>query len=46
MNRRMKEKYLKIFVPLLVGLIFILLIWVGYKLIFGKKLSFLEIIDK
>ena len=46
MNRRMKEKYLKIFVPLLVGLIFILLIWVGYKLIFGKKLSFLETIDK
>ncbi len=46
MNRRMKEKYLKIFIPLLVGLIFILLIWVGYKLIFGRKLSFLETIDK
>ena len=46
MNRRLKEKYLKIFVPLGIGLIFILLIWLGYKLIFNHKLSFLEKIDK
>lgn len=46
MNERVKEKYLKIFIPLLAGLLFILLIWLGYKLIFGKKLSFLETVDK
>ncbi len=46
MNRRIKEKYLKIFIPLLIGLIFILILWFGYKFIFQKKLSFLETIDK
>ncbi len=46
MNRRIKEKYLKVFVPLGLGLIFILLIWIGYKLIFNHKLSFLEKVDK
>lgn len=46
MNRRIKEKYLKTFVPLGIGLLFVLLIWLGYKLIFGHKLSFLEQIDK
>ncbi len=45
MSRRKKEKYLKTIIPLGIGLIFLLFLWLGYRLIFTKKPTFLESID-
>lgn len=46
MNNKIKEKYLKIIVPLVIGLLFLIIIWLGYKFLTTKKKTFLEEIDK
>lgn len=46
MKKKKNEKYLKIIVPLILSLIFVLILWLGYRIIFKtKEKTFLNKID-
>ena len=45
MERKKREKFLKIFVPIILTIIIANIVFIGYKLLFNKKKHFLETID-